>query len=184
MAPPLSALRKNTLPALFIGRFQPPHLGHEDALKQILGQEEKVIIVIGSSQKSRTKDNPFTGGEREEMLGAVLKDLKVEDRCVTVKVPDIHDDERWVGHVEKTVPEFGNVYTGSLHTKKLFLRDRKHPVIDLEKRINVSATQVRAMLGMRETAGIQALPKPVAELLRKKLLQKIVKNHSKENHER
>jgi nicotinamide-nucleotide adenylyltransferase len=45
------------LKALFIGRFQPLHLGHLDALKQI--SKEEIIIGIGSSQYSGTKENPY-----------------------------------------------------------------------------------------------------------------------------
>ncbi|HDM88409.1 MAG TPA: nicotinamide-nucleotide adenylyltransferase, partial [Candidatus Bathyarchaeota archaeon] len=39
---------------LFIGRFQPPHLGHLHAIKQALEECDELIIVIGSSQYSHT----------------------------------------------------------------------------------------------------------------------------------
>ena len=50
--------------ALFIGRFQPFHSGHVDAIKQI--SEKEIIIGIGSSQYSGTDDNPYSFEERKK----------------------------------------------------------------------------------------------------------------------
>jgi len=52
--------------ALFIGRFQPFHSGHLDAIKQI--SEEEIIIGIGSSQYSKTEENPYSFEERKKMI--------------------------------------------------------------------------------------------------------------------
>mgnify|MGYP001262099234 CR=1 FL=1 len=46
--------------ALFIGRFQPFHKGHLSALRWIAAKSSKVIVAIGSAQKSFEPDNPFT----------------------------------------------------------------------------------------------------------------------------
>ncbi len=54
--------------ALFVGRFQPMHIGHLDAIEWILERYRKIIIVIGSSQESRTEENPFTFEERKEII--------------------------------------------------------------------------------------------------------------------
>ena len=45
--------------ALYIGRFQPFHLGHLHIVKYILEVSKEVIIAIGSSG-SHTVHNPFT----------------------------------------------------------------------------------------------------------------------------
>ncbi|MBP7820288.1 MAG: adenylyltransferase/cytidyltransferase family protein, partial [Candidatus Methanofastidiosum sp.] len=50
--------------ALYIGRFQPFHLGHLHVVKLILNSSKEIIIAIGSSQVSHTIQNPFTAGER------------------------------------------------------------------------------------------------------------------------
>ena len=36
--------------AAMIGRFQPFHLGHLELVRQILDENEEIIILIGSSQ--------------------------------------------------------------------------------------------------------------------------------------
>ena len=39
---------------LYVGRFQPFHLGHLEAIKHILKKVDTVIIAIGSAQYSHT----------------------------------------------------------------------------------------------------------------------------------
>lgn len=46
--------------AVFIGRFQPFHLGHEAIVREGLKQADEVIIVVGSSFAARNVRNPFT----------------------------------------------------------------------------------------------------------------------------
>ena len=50
--------------ALYIGRFQPPHLGHISVIKEILKKYDSVIIGIGSAQEKGTYENPFSAAER------------------------------------------------------------------------------------------------------------------------
>ena len=51
-----------------MGRFQPFHLGHLDLVKQILDECDEVIIAITSSQFNYLEKDPFTSGERIEMI--------------------------------------------------------------------------------------------------------------------
>lgn len=44
---------------VLLTRAQPFHLGHVSVLKQALAENEKVILVIGSANKSKTKRNPI-----------------------------------------------------------------------------------------------------------------------------
>jgi nicotinamide-nucleotide adenylyltransferase len=53
---------------LFIGRFQPFHLGHLATVKFALKNVEELVIIIGSAQKSHELRNPFTAGERIQMI--------------------------------------------------------------------------------------------------------------------
>lgn len=86
--------------ALFIGRFQPFHLGHLKVIKWILEIYDKIIIVIGSSQESNTDKNPFTAEERKEMINNTLKVENIENYEI-IGIPDVNDDDTWV----KTVLE-------------------------------------------------------------------------------
>ena len=53
---------------MIIGRFQPFHLGHSIILERALYQCNKVIVVIGSAQESRTPLNPLSAAEREQLI--------------------------------------------------------------------------------------------------------------------
>jgi len=53
---------------LLIGRFQPFHLGHLDAVLFGLARTENLFICIGSSNKSNERKNPFSVEERREMV--------------------------------------------------------------------------------------------------------------------
>lgn len=115
-------------PGLFLGRFQPLHNGHVHALKEILGKEEKLFVVIGSAQASYTPSNPFSAGERILMLQSVLEEMDVPcSRYLIVPVPDIHNYPKWVNHVKQFIPPFGIFYTGSDASAKLF-REQGIPV--------------------------------------------------------
>jgi nicotinamide-nucleotide adenylyltransferase len=53
---------------LLIGRFQPFHLGHLEALQFALSKVDKLWVGLGSSNKSIEKNNPFTAEQRKEMI--------------------------------------------------------------------------------------------------------------------
>ena len=78
--------------ALLIGRFQPFHKGHLQAIKKILKEANEVVIVIGSSQFKNTVENPFSAEERLEMIRQALKEEMIS-RYQVFKVPDINNDD-------------------------------------------------------------------------------------------
>jgi len=66
---------------LIVGRFQPYHIGHNSAVKKILEELDEIVIVIGSSDDSHSISNPFTAGERIEMISESLKSEGLYERC-------------------------------------------------------------------------------------------------------
>jgi nicotinamide-nucleotide adenylyltransferase len=132
-------------PVLFIGRFQPFHIGHLYALKEILSKEDQVFIVIGSAQASYTPANPFTTAERLRMVQSVLEEEKIPcTRFQIIPVPDVHNFTLWVEHVKRYVPPFSMVYTGSETGASLF-SDQNIPItkISLYKKSLHSGTEIR-----------------------------------------
>lgn len=63
-----------------IGRFQPVHVRHltDLLLRAIQNKDDEVLILVGSSNRSRTPKNPFLYNERVQMIKAAIEDLKYE----------------------------------------------------------------------------------------------------------
>lgn len=105
--------------ALFIGRFQPFHLGHLSILQRLSQRYEMIIIGIGSSQYHDTTENPFSEAERRQMISQSLDAVGIR-RYRIVSIPDIHNPPRWVDHVCSIVSDFDVVIANNPLTKKLF----------------------------------------------------------------
>ncbi|HEV8594268.1 MAG TPA: nicotinamide-nucleotide adenylyltransferase [Thermoplasmata archaeon] len=131
---------------MFVGRFQPFHLGHLDMVKRIVAKHAEILIGIGSAQYSHTRENPFTAGERYEMIRRTLDAEKIP-RYHIVPIPDTHVHSVWVGHVASLVPKFDVVYTNSPLVVRLF-REKGFQVeeLPLYKREAYSGTQIRKLI--------------------------------------
>jgi nicotinamide-nucleotide adenylyltransferase len=106
---------------LYVGRFQPFHLGHLDAIKYALERVDELIIVIGSAQYSHHSYNPFTAGERLVMVRRALQEAGiVNGKIWIVPVPDVHLHMLWVSAVEGYTPKFDVVYSNEPLTRRLF----------------------------------------------------------------
>ncbi len=148
--------------ALFIGRFQPFHKAHISDVKLALKECEKVIIAIGSSQESLTKENPFSYEEREKMIMKVLEAHKIFNFDI-IPVPDVNDDKRWVQHVRKIIREFDVVYTGNDFTEKLF-KEKKINVRKIELIPNINSTEIRKRI-LHENDWKELVPSEIADYI-------------------
>lgn len=134
--------------ALFLGRFQPFHNGHLQALRWILERESEVVLAIGSAQYSHTFKNPFTVGERLEMIYAVLKAENLIDRVLVSVVPDTDNEYSvWVKLVVSWSPCFDKVYTNDPLSRILF-KEEGFPVegIPFYNREIFEGTRIRKII--------------------------------------
>src|SRR5205809_6256180 len=106
--------------AFFIGRFQPFHRGHLAMVRRILESNDEIIVGIGSAQYSHTGENPFTSGERYEMIKRALDAEGVHNYHI-VPIPDTHVHSVWVSHVTSLVPRLDVVYSNSHLLVRLLL---------------------------------------------------------------
>lgn len=105
---------------LFIGRFQPFHLGHLKIIKRYYSKGFFIKIGIGSSNISFTKENPFTFKEREEMIKLSLKKNNIRKYSI-FHLPDFKGkDETWRKKVKKIVGKFDFIITGNKWVKEIF----------------------------------------------------------------
>ncbi|MHB8605792.1 MAG: nicotinamide-nucleotide adenylyltransferase [Thermoplasmatota archaeon] len=105
--------------ALFIGRFQPFHNGHLEALRAIASTWNEVIVGVGSADASHTRDNPFTAGERIEMILESCREAGIAN-VLPMPIPDLNRNALWVSHVAALVPRFGALYSNNALPRRLF----------------------------------------------------------------
>ncbi|WP_295724159.1 adenylyltransferase/cytidyltransferase family protein [Leptotrichia wadei] len=74
---------------LVLGRFQTFHKGHEYIINKALEICDKVLVFIGSSDKSGTIENPFSYELREKIIKKIYKDEIVENKLVISPLADL-----------------------------------------------------------------------------------------------
>ncbi len=88
---------------VFIGRFQPFHLGHLAVVRKGLAASSKVLVLIGSADRPRNIRDPFTAAERAEMLFASLTATERE-RVAALPLRDaMYNDPIWIRNVQAAV---------------------------------------------------------------------------------
>ena len=153
---------------LYVGRFQPFHLGHLCAIKEVLTKVDELVIVIGSAQYSHNLKNPFTAGERLTMIRHALQEAKADSYKVwIVPVPDMHLHMLWVSAVEGYTPKFNKLYSNEPLTRRLFI-EAGYTVenVDLFERQTYSSTFVREKM-LKDENWTTIVPKSVANFINK-----------------
>jgi len=158
--------------SLFIGRFQPFHIGHLDAIQQALAQTSGTLFIgIGSSNENYLPQNPFTTGERIQMIKAALDENKIStDRYMIIPIPNINNFELWPSHIEQYLPPFEKLFTCSNIVAELFEntnKKRKNPytIVKIKKNHRICSTDIRkAIINNKKWESM--VPKSVQKLLK------------------
>lgn len=152
---------------LYVGRFQPFHLGHLSAIRDVLKEVDELVAVIGSAQYSHTVNNPFTAGERLVMVRESLEECGVDcGRVWIVPVPDVHLHMMWVSSVEGYTPHFDVVFSNESLTRRLFMEaGYEIKSIRFFERKLYSSTEIREKM-VRGENWEKLVPKSVVAIIR------------------
>ncbi len=91
--------------AVFIGRFQPFHIGHLFVFQEALKTAKHLIVLVGSADEARSLRNPFTFDERQAMIKQSLPD-EITNKVTLLPLPDyLYDDNGWVNKVTELVED-------------------------------------------------------------------------------
>ncbi|OIO64831.1 nicotinamide-nucleotide adenylyltransferase [Candidatus Woesearchaeota archaeon CG_4_10_14_0_2_um_filter_57_5] len=126
---------------LFIGRFQPFHLGHLEDVRRILQECDRALIAIGSAQIAGTKENPWSAAQRELLIRAALLESGVIAYDI-VLLEDMPDNDTWLSQVQGL--DFDSAYTGNDYVAGL-LQGAGITVVRLELLPHISGTIIREM---------------------------------------
>jgi len=151
---------------LYVGRFQPFHLGHLGAIKAVLKEIDELVIVIGSAQYSHKMNNPFTAGERLVMIHRALTEAKVDySKLWIVPVPDVHLHMIWVSALEGYTPKFNVCFSNEPLSRRLFIEAgyevKNIPFFD---RKQYMSTLVREKM-LQDDSWRDLVPKSVADFI-------------------
>ena len=131
---------------LLIGRFQPFHLGHLEALQFALSIVDKLWVGLGSSNKSVEKNNPFSAEERKEMILSSIDD-SMKNKITIYFIPDVDNHVKWIEKIDTIVPKFDIVFSNDPLTDHLYSK-RTVQVISIPflKRDQLSGTRIRNLI--------------------------------------
>ena len=131
---------------LLIGRFQPFHLGHLDAVLFGLARADSLSICIGSSNKYNEKKNPFSAAERREMILSSIEP-SIVNRIKIFNIPDVDNHEKWTFEIDQIVPKYDVVFTNDEFTKTLFEKRQINVIqVMLKDREKFSGNNVRQLI--------------------------------------
>ena len=131
---------------LLIGRFQPFHLGHLEALQFALSKVDKLWVGLGSSNKPVQKNNPFSAEERKEMILSSIDD-SIKERISIYFIPDFDNHVKWIEKIDTIVPKFDVVFSNDELTKHLYSKRTVQIItIPFLKRDVLSGTKIRNLI--------------------------------------
>lgn len=160
---------------LLIGRFQPFHLGHLEALQFALSKVDRLWMGLGSSNKPSQKNNPFTAEQRKEMILSSI-DESIKDKIEIYFIPDFENHQKWVEHIDTIVPKFDVVFTNDEMTKYLYSkRDITVLPIPFLKRDILSGTNIRDLI-ISDQPWEEFVPEGTRNFLIKNNAKELLKN--------
>ena len=148
-------MRKSTRYCVYIGRFQPFTPAHLETVNIALRHCEKLVLLIGSPNKSISIINPFSVFERKQIIGAALLEAGVTDRVIISTVPDsAYNFTAWTAKVQEIAASLtdnseniriiGHYKDDSSYYLKHFPMWELIKVPELEN--GLSATMIRTMI--------------------------------------
>jgi len=88
--------------AVFIGRFQPFHIGHHTVIAAVADKADSMLVLIGSAYRPRSWKNPFTYQERLEFLMEGVAGIAMPVGALPL-VDTLYNDRAWATNVRTAV---------------------------------------------------------------------------------
>jgi len=131
---------------LLIGRFQPFHLGHLEALQFALSKVDKLWVGLGSSNKPVQKNNPFSAEERKQMILSSI-DNTMKEKISIYFIPDLDNHVKWIEKIDTIVPKFDIIFSNDELTKHLYSKRSVQVIaIPFLNRNVLSGTNIRDLI--------------------------------------
>jgi bifunctional NMN adenylyltransferase/nudix hydrolase len=98
---------------VFIGRFQPFHLGHLAVIRRGLAEAKHLLVLAGSADRPRSIRDPFTAEERARLIRLGLSGDDAQRTTVAPLADAMYNDPIWIRNVHRAVFDcIARVYPG------------------------------------------------------------------------
>ncbi|MCE4621360.1 MAG: nicotinamide-nucleotide adenylyltransferase [Desulfurococcales archaeon] len=158
-----------TTRALLYGRFQPFHKGHLAVTRwafETLGVDE-IVFLVGMASENYTARNPFTAGERIEMIRLSFRDEGLPlDRMITATIETLEVSIGRVYYVLSYVPRIDFILTRNPGIARIF-RDAGFNVVapPLFNRDEWRGEYLRSLMARRDPAWKRGVTPSTAEFI-------------------
>ena len=151
-----------------IGRFQPFHNSHKDLIDHALETSGKVVVIVGSSFRSRLPRNPFTFEERRDVIRKIYPNISIEP-C-----EDHITDEAWAQQVASIISGYTAGYIEDVciygnpvdnDCNKNSLKGLAYKYQDYVSELGIRASQVRALFYENQLSYGHLAPSETIEFL-------------------
>lgn len=89
--------------AVFVGRFQPYHFGHQAVVTRALAEATHVLLLIGSARRPRSVRDPWTAEERADFIRCTLTPEERERVTCLPLMDAVYNDTNWTEVVQASV---------------------------------------------------------------------------------
>lgn len=135
-----------TKTAVFLGRFQPFHIGHMSIVDRIFQQDfKRLLLIIGSADKFGTDENPWNVQEREEIIRASIP-LELQEKIDITSLADVPDDDVWCENLKSLLPSEVTLFTGNDWVRDICERHEIQTDWIGAYDIDISGTKIRDMI--------------------------------------
>lgn len=132
--------------AIFLWRFQPFHIGHMSIVDKIFQNDfERLLLIIGSADKSGTEENPWNVQEREEIIRASIP-LELQEKIDIALLADVLDDDVWCENLKALLPPEVTLFTGNEWVRSICERHEIQTDWIESYDIDISGTKIREMI--------------------------------------
>lgn len=95
---------------VFIGRFQPVTIAHQEIIRRAMAMTSELLIIVGSANQPSTYKNPWSYFERHSMLLNVLNDIDPDEDVCRVQVQpaedNMYNDTAWAAQIQGIVSKY------------------------------------------------------------------------------
>ncbi len=135
-------------------------------VRYVLEECDELIIAIASAQFNYLMKDPFTAGERVEMIHDTLKDNIDLSRCYILPIINYENNAGWFLHLRSYLPKFDVVYSGNAYVRMLLSNYVEVKNVKFYDRNKYNASKIRELI-INDGEWRDLVPKQVVEFIDK-----------------